>query len=175
MTEMTFGIGSRINHSEFGAGVVIQVKTNTYIITFFEHGIKEIAKTFEGIEIIDAVEPIEDLVSHEEIETGLIKILRKFADIQETVPIAEKWRGGRIIMQPGNTNLKGYEMPINTFFHKIVMVRDRLRVMEQRINNSKLTDDEKVNLQQYISRIYGSLTSFNIFFKDQNHKFVGSR
>ncbi len=69
--------------------------------------------------------------------------------------------------------LKSKEIPIDGFFHKIVMVRDRLRVMEQRINSSKLEEDEKVNLQQYITRIYGSLTTFNILFADKDDYFVG--
>ena len=78
-----------------------------------------------------------------------------------------------MILKPGEESLKSKEIPIETFFHKIVMVRDRLRVMEQRINSSKLTDEEKVNLQQYITRIYGSLTTFNILFKNKEDQFRG--
>ena len=81
-----------------------------------------------------------------------------------------------MILQPANTELKPKEMPIETFFHKIVMMRDRLRVLEQNINsNDALSDEEKVNLQQYISRIYGSMTSFNILFEDKEDYFVGAK
>ncbi|MFZ1255152.1 MAG: hypothetical protein WAR77_02315, partial [Saprospiraceae bacterium] len=71
--------------------------------------------------------------------------------------------------------LKEKEIPIEKFFHKIVMLRDRLRVMEQRINSSNLTDEEKINLQQYITRIYGSLTTFNVLFRHKEHQFVGEK
>ncbi|MDT8309374.1 MAG: hypothetical protein RQ866_07565, partial [Bacteroidales bacterium] len=82
---------------------------------------------------------------------------------------------GVMVLQPGNTDLKGKEIPIETFFHKIVMLRDRLRVLEQNINShAKLTDEEKIDLQQYITRIYGSLTTFNILFDDKEHYFSGT-
>ena len=80
-----------------------------------------------------------------------------------------------MILKPGSEEMKAKEMPIETFFHKIVMVRDRIRVMEQRINSSQLSDEEKVNLQQYITRIYGSLTSFNVLFKHKEDYFVGDK
>ena len=81
-----------------------------------------------------------------------------------------------MILQPGNRDLKPKEIPIETFFHKIVMTRDRLRVLEQNINsNAQLSDEEKVNLQQYITRIYGSLTTFNILFDDKEDFFVGCK
>ena len=81
-----------------------------------------------------------------------------------------------MILEPGSDGVKGKEIPIETFFHKIVMVRDRLRLLEQNINSHKvLTDEEKVNLQQYITRSYGSLTSFNVLFESKNDYFVGDK
>jgi len=80
-----------------------------------------------------------------------------------------------MILRSEDSSIKEKEIPIEAFFHKIIMTRDRLRVMEQRINASKLTDEEKVNLQQYITRIYGSLTTFNILFKYKEHHFVGEK
>jgi len=94
--------------------------------------------------------------------------------VQEVVPLGDKWKDGLMILQPGDTSLKSKEIPIDNFFHKIVMVRDRIRVMEQRINASKLlSDEDKVNLQQYITRIYGSLTTFNVLFKNKEDFFKG--
>ena len=89
--------------------------------------------------------------------------------------MADKWKGGKLILDPGDGTASN-EMPIDTFFHKMVMVRDRIRVMEQKINSSKnLDDQEKVDLQQYITRIYGSLTSFNVLFKAKGDHFVGEK
>jgi hypothetical protein len=81
-----------------------------------------------------------------------------------------------MILQPADKTLKGKDIPIEDFFHKIVMLRDRLRVLEQNINSSKnLSDEEKVNMQQYITRCYGSLTTFNVLFKDKEDWFVGEK
>ncbi len=169
------GIGSRVKHHIYGTGVIIQVRTDSYEITFMEHGIKNILKNAQGLEIIEAVETPSDLISYEKIERRLINILRDFSDIQETVPLAGKWTGGKLILVPGNNTLKEKEMPIEVFFHKIVMIRDRIRVLEQRVNSSNLIDEEKVNIQQYITRIYGSLTSFNVLFKNKEDQFVGEK
>lgn len=169
----TLGIGSRVKHKEYGSGVVIQVKSASYLITFIEHGNREITKSYEGLEVIDLMETPDDLISFEMLELSLIKILRNFSDIQETVTIADKWRGGKLILRPSNSELKDYEMPIATFFNKIIMLRDRLRVLEQKVNASTISEEEKISIQQYITRSYGSLTSFNILFKSKTDIFVG--
>ena len=105
-----------------------------------------------------------------------MKILRVWSDVNEVVPLGDKWTGGILIMKPGSDTLKEKEVPIDVFFHKIVMLRDRLRVLEQRINShDKLTDEDKVNMQQYITRIYGSLTTFNVLFKHKMDYFEGEK
>ena len=173
MEQEILGIGSRVKHPEYGAGVVIQVKTKSYLITFMEYGNREILKSYDKLEVIDLLEDPDDLVSFEMMEHTLIKILRQFSDIQETVPIAEKWSGGTLILKPSNPELKPYEMPISTFFNKIILIRDRLRVLEQKVNTSHINDEEKLVLQQYITRSYGSLTSFNILFRNKSDGFTG--
>ncbi len=173
MENEVLGIGSRVQHKEYGVGVVVQVKAKSYTITFIDYGNREIARSYQGLEIIDLMEPDDDLISLEMIENSLIRILRTYSDIQEIVPIADKWSGGTLTLQPSNAEMKPYEMPIANFFNKIIMLRDRLRVMEQKINTSSICDEEKIVLQQYITKCYGSLTSFNILFKNKSQYFVG--
>ena len=175
MSEDLLGVGSRIKHPQFGKGVVVQIRSDAYEITFIEHGTRQISREYEGFEIIEAVETPSDLATYEKIEKSLVRVLRRYSDLQETVSIGNRWTGGRLLMIPGETGLKEKEIPIDAFFHKIVMVRDRLRVMEQRINTSNLTDEEKVDLQQYGTRIYGSLTTFNVLFKNKEDQFVGDK
>lgn len=168
------GIGSRIKHPSFGLGVVIRLNKKTYDVCFIDEGIKPVPKDFET-EIIEKIEP-EYNVSFSEAEDALIKILRQWSDVTEIIPLGEKWKNGVMILKPGDTSLKPKDLPIEIFFHKIVMLRDRLRVMEQRINAHKiLTDEDKIDLQQYITRIYGSLTTFNVLFKHQSDYFVGDK
>ncbi len=168
------GIGSRVKHPAFGDGVVIGAEVVAYKVCFITYGIKSVGKEYSSWEIIDRVEA-DDSVSFSEAEKSLIKILKTWSDITEIVPLGDKWQKGLMILKPEDTSLKPKEIPIETFFHKIVMLRDRLRVMEQRINASALTDEEKVNLQQYITRIYGSLTTFNVLFRQKEHQFVGDK
>ena len=105
--------------------------------------------------------------------SGALKILKPEGEV---VPIGDKWKGGTLILKPGDPGLAEKEIPIDTFFHKIVMLRDRMRVLEQKINAHKtLEEQEKVELQQYITRIYGSLTTFNVLFKLKDQTFVGER
>ncbi|MFY0598820.1 MAG: hypothetical protein JXR03_04055 [Cyclobacteriaceae bacterium] len=172
---MDIGIGSRVRHAEFGVGVVIQVSSEELIITFVNHGVLDIDHTTADaeLEVLERAEPIKNMVSLADIEDSLRKIVGTVTDETALVDMGEKWTGGKLIFQPGNPDLKPYELPVETFFHKIVMVRDRLRVMEQRVNSSSLSDEDKVNLQQYITRIYGSLTSFNVLFTSKQEGFTG--
>ena len=92
------------------------------------------------------------------------------------VPLAGKWEGGTIVLKPGNPALQSKEIPIDGLLHKVVMIRDRLRVLEQKVNgNPKLSDAEKVELQQYVTRCYGSLTTFNVLFADKADQFAGEK
>lgn len=175
MEELILGVGSRVQHPQFGKGVIIQVRSDAWEITFIENGTRIIQRDFPDLKVIEAVETPDEMLTYERMEKSLIRVLRRFSDVQETVPLGQKWAGGRMVMYPGDTSLKEKEIPIDGFFHKIVMVRDRLRVLEQRVNSSNMSDEDKVNIQQYITRIYGSLTTFNVLFKDKEDYFVGER
>lgn len=176
MQNISLGIGSRIRHPELGDGVIIQVRPETYTITFMQHGMREISRLFDGFEIIDANDPDNDLVSLFDIEETLVRIIQRFSDIQEKVEMGGKWNGGKLLMQPADASLKPKEIPMDVFFSKIIMLRDRLRVLEQHINaNKKLSEEDKVELQQYITRCYGSLTTFNVLFKYTTDQFVGEK
>lgn len=168
------GIGSRINHSEFGKGVVTNITSKHYWVTFIEKGLETIDLDSE-FEVIEAADKDVDTISLFDVESSLVEILKKFSDISELVTIADKFKGGKLILEPADTSLKSSEISIDSFFHKITMVRDRLRVMEQKINSSNLDEQEKTDLQQYITRSYGSLTTFNVLFKHKDHNFVGQK
>jgi hypothetical protein len=168
------GIGSRINHPEFGKGVITNVSQKEYWVTFIETGLETIDLD-DAFEIIESSENELDTVSFFDVEKSLISILKKWSDTSQFVPIADKWKGGKMILDPGQAGLASKEIPIDQFFHKIVMLRDRIRVMEQKINASKLEEIEKIEMQQYITRMYGTLTTFNVLFKSQNDYFVGEK
>ncbi len=168
------GVGSRVVHPSFGTGVVVRLHKRVYEICFVEKGLKMVNKDF-SLEVTERIEP-EYAESFSEAEDALMKILRVWSDVNEIVPLGDKWTGGVLVMKPGSDTLKEKEVPIDVFFHKIVMLRDRLRVLEQRINShDKLTDEDKVNMQQYITRIYGSLTTFNVLFKHKMDYFEGEK
>lgn len=106
----------------------------------------------------------------------LKSILREALEETSEVRLAPKWEGGMVLMKPANASLQPKELPIDALFHKVVMVRDRLRTLEQKINgHAKLSDTEKVDMQQYITRCYGSLTSFNLLFAEKDDQFVGEK
>ncbi len=174
--QMNLGVGTRLQHTQFGPGVIVGVRYATYIISFINHGIKEIDKTDDKLEEIIAENVTVEVETVSQVEKSLLKILRQWSDVTEIVPIGDKWIGGTMLLQAADKTLKPKEIPIDDFFHKIVMLRDRLRVLEQNINsNKKLSDEEKVGIQQYITRCYGSLTTFNVLFKNKEQWFVGDK
>jgi hypothetical protein len=172
--------GDTIKHPLYGKGTVIKVEATFFTLNFPNRGNMDISKRTEDLEWIPAsdneIESSEEELTYSKLESTLRNLLNNFSDIQQIVPIGEKWQGGTLILQPADKSLKPKEIPIETFFHKIVMVRDRIRVMEQQINShQQLSDADKVDLQQYITRMYGSLTTFNVLFKETNHYFVGDK
>jgi hypothetical protein len=107
-----------------------------------------------------------------DLELLLRRIVREEAGLTAVAP-AEKWRGGDLVLRPGKPGVQEKSWPIETFFHKVVMLRNRLRTLEQQLNASELPEDQKVRLQGYISGCYGSLTSFNVLFADEDDQFKG--
>jgi len=172
-------VGTRIDHPRYGVGIVSRNAQLVYKVIFVRGGEIEFLKsTFEAdvIEENESMPLTEPRLSVKEFERAMKYLLDQYNALEYKVELGSKWEGGTLVMKPGNPNLQAKEIPIETFFHKIVMVRDRLRVLEQNINShNRLSDEEKVNLQQYITRIYGSLTSFNILFSDKEDFFVGSK
>jgi hypothetical protein len=112
-------------------------------------------------------------MTREEFAEAIREALR---DEGTPVPLAPRWEGGTVVLRPGDATIQPKEIPLDALFHKIVMIRDRLRVLEQKLNgHDKLSDAEKVELQQYVTRCYGSLTTFNLLFRDDRDRFVGEK
>jgi len=112
-------------------------------------------------------------MTREEFAQAIREVLR-----EETlhVPLAPKWEGGMVLLKPRDAQMQPKEIPLDQLFHKVVMIRDRLRVLEQKINaHDKLTDAEKVDIQSYVTKCYGSLTTFNVLFRDERDRFVGEK
>jgi hypothetical protein len=169
-------IGMSVRHPQYGLGVVKAISETTADIQFTD-GKHTVAPETAGIEPAEAQAtvsglniPLKQFVD-QTLEAALLKLgLDKPDGVVEKLGI--RWHGGRLVLHPADATLQTKEVPLETFFHKVVMVRNNLRVMEQKINaHEKLTDAEKVEMQQYITRCYGSLTTFNVLFKDKEEQF----
>lgn len=172
--DQSLSVGTRIKHPQYGAGIILDNSRSFYNVAFPNFGEKAIDKNFEELEIIDLAPLPENRLAVGDVAHIMKQVLREWSGVSEKVHLGSKWKGGTMELKPADPSLKGKEMPIETLFHKIVMIRDRIRVLEQNINKSKnLSDEEKVNIQQYITRVYGSLTSFNVLFAHSEDSFKG--
>lgn len=174
--QLALGVGSTVIHPAFGKGVVVAETPGSLKIYFLDiDKAKEIARDYDKLDIVNRTEPQMAPIELKDIETLFVRTIFKYLDPPIEIPMAGKWTGGKLIITSGDPSLQSKEIPNEQFFHKIVMLRDRLRVLEQQINShSVLSDEDKVNLQQYITRCYGSLTTFNIMFREKDHQFKGS-
>ncbi|MDD1750369.1 MAG: hypothetical protein LUO89_10895 [Methanothrix sp.] len=170
--------GQVVYHAGFGTGRVVSIDGERVIVNFVKVGAKFFTHSTAEAEL--SFEPFEDNEDDDrpdvdELKEALREVLRAEGLIG-AVDLGEKWDGGEMLLKPGKAGLQEKSVPIDSFFHKIVMVRNNLRVLEQNINSSeKLNDEDKVNLQQYITRCYGSLTTFNVLFADKKDWFVGAK
>jgi hypothetical protein len=169
-------IGMNVRHPQYGLGVVKTISEVTADIQFND-GKRTVAPDAAGLE---AAEPQMaasglNLPLKQFVEETLAAAVQKLG-LEKPDSVVEKlglrWHGGKVVMHPADTALQTKEVPLETFFHKIVMVRNNLRVLEQKINaHEKISDGEKVEMQQYITRSYGSLTTFNVLFKEKEDQF----
>ena len=158
-------VGAWIEHPHFGVGRIANHRDTKYIVAFPGTGLREVESHEAGVREVEAP-PMSD-----PIKEAMREVLEEYG-LGGAAPLAGRWEGGSIVVRPADPNLGEHVLEVDKLFHKVVMIRDRLRVLEQKINgNKKLTSVEKVDLQQYITRCYGSLTSLNFLFRDDADKF----
>lgn len=170
-------IGARVKHPTLGVGVVYDLDPRTVHVFFREHGEQPISRSFEGlVTTAPGVEIGAAELDLDSVKEALRDVLHEMDIPQRPVHLARRWQKGMLEMKSADPTIKSKEVPIEDFFHKIVMMRDRFRVLEQKINaHTGLSEQDKVELQQYITRCYGSLTTFNILFDDKEDQFVGQK
>jgi hypothetical protein len=169
-------IGMKVRHPSYGVGDIKSLTEHTAEISF-EDKQRTIAPESSDLTVAEPVAVVSEL------QVPLDALIRQTAQavvealgLEKSEAIVEglanRWQNGNLLLQPADTSLQPKEVPLETFFHKIVMIRNNLRVLEQKVNASeKLSDADKFDMQQYITRCYGSLTTFNILFKDKEDQF----
>ncbi|MCB0794663.1 MAG: hypothetical protein KDB88_07990 [Flavobacteriales bacterium] len=179
MDVFNLALGARVHHPSFGNGAVYDLDDRTVHVFFKEHGEQAISRSFEGLRVVaPGPEPDreEEGLDLDGVKDALREVLEELDVPARPIEMAARFVGGTLELRPADAGLRSKEVPIEDFFHKIVMMRDRFRVLEQKINaHSGLSEQDKVELQQYITRCYGSLTTFNVLFADKEDHFVGQK
>jgi hypothetical protein len=172
-------IGMRVKHPQYGVGVVKTVTEQSADVQF-DTGRRTIAPEASGIEPADPQVSVTGLdrplglVVSEIAEAVVEKLGIEKPDSAIIEQLGARWHRGKIVMHPADPTVQTKEVPLEGFFHKIVMMRNNFRVLEQKINSHPtLTDGDKVELQQYITRCYGSMTTFNVLFRSKDDQFRG--
>jgi len=170
-TKPRFGIGTIVNHPHFGTGRVVNYEAASYVLVFKGGESKRVSFAFEGLTASsDAGNPEKDL-----IKEAVREVLGEHGWIDVDIELSARWAGGTLRLEPGKTETQSKEVPIEAFFKKLIGVREKLRVLEQKLNNHpSLSPEEKLELEGYITRCYGSLTTFNALFASRDSAFTGS-
>lgn len=172
-------IGLKVRHPQHGEGVVKTLSEHAAEI-LFPGGLKTVEPQSAGLQLAEAQaaltgleKPLSDLIK-ETVEAVAAKLgIEQADDLIEG--LAARWRGGKMVLHPNDPALQTKEVELEVFFHKIVMMRNQLRVLEQKVNaHPQLSEADKVEMQQYISRCYGSMTTFNLLFRDKREQFGGT-
>lgn len=177
MNIQSLRIGMRVRHPQYGSGTIKSLSEAVAEIQFDNGGRNAVAPEQSGLELMESNAHISGLdvplkqFVEETLATAVAKLgLAKPDSVVEQ--LGSRWHGGKVVLHPADAALQAKEVPLEVFFHKIVMVRNNLRVLEQKINaHEKLSDGEKVEFQQYITKSYGSLTTFNVLFKEKEDQF----
>ncbi|HEX7570538.1 MAG TPA: hypothetical protein VF492_08535 [Verrucomicrobiae bacterium] len=170
-------IGMKVRHPQYGSGLVKTISESVAEIQFDDGSQRAVAPEPSGLEPMESQMSVSglDVPLKQFVEETLAAAVAKLGlEKPDTVveQLGLRWHGGKLVLHPADAALQPKEVPLEVFFHKIVMVRNNLRVLEQKINaHEKLTDGEKVEMQQYLTRCYGSLTTFNVLFKEKEEQF----
>lgn len=166
-----FRVGDLVRHPQFGLGRIAAVDGATWTIRCADGEARKVAKSYPGLVRADESGDPE----FERLKLALREVLGETGHLDADLELAPRWRGGSVTIAPGREGTQPRSLPIEALFKKLIGIREKLRVLEQKINNHpRLLAEDKLDLQGYITRSYGSLTSFNMLFADRSSWFVGS-
>lgn len=177
MKTSSLHIGQRVRHPEYGSGTVKSLTELTANIFFDSGDQRAIAPESADLQPLDAQATVSglnvplQLFIEETLETAIAKLGLQKPD-STVEKLGQRWHGGKMVLHPSDPTLQTKDVPLEVFFHKIIMMRNNFRVLEQKVNaHEKLTDGEKIEMQQYITKCYGSMTTFNVLFKEKEDQF----